>query len=76
MVNLECAYLYIHNFEVPDKIVRVLIDGVEDHLELAVYLSSTLRPIAVALHPSLLLLLGQHDDGGTLVLPDHPPEVL
>ena len=31
---------------------------------------------AVADLPIVVSLLGEHDDGGALLLPDHPPEVV
>ena len=46
----------------------------KDHLHLAVHVHPS-GPVAVASHPSSLLLLGQQHNAGTLVLPDHPPEV-
>lgn len=70
----------------------------EDHLQLSILLSTTLRPVAVALdlcekkqcfvilryasnvavrtYSSSLFFFGKHDNGGTLVLPNQPPEVI
>ena len=69
-------YLGIHNLELPKNIVGELIHSMKDHLIVAIGLSSTFGPIAVALDPSPLFFLGEHNNGGSLLLPYHPPEVI
>ena len=46
------------------------------HLEVATLAGTTLGPVLVAASPVALPFLGQHDDSGALLFPDHPPEVL
>ena len=46
------------------------------HLQVGVRHCTFLGPILVTLYSPSFLLLGQHDNGGTLLFKHHPPEVI
>ncbi len=70
------TYSCVHNFELSEYIVWVLVDCMKDHLEVGKTGCPTLRPVAMTLGLPPFPLLGEHHNGGTVLLPNHPPEVI
>lgn len=70
------SYPCVHNLKLSQSVVGVSGLIVQDHLELSVRLGSCHGPVSVAFGPPTFLLFGQHDNGGTFLLPHHLPEVV
>ena len=68
------THLSVDQLELALDVACILVLSEEDHLCLAVHVCPV-RPVAVAPYPRTLLLLCQHHNAGTLVLPYHAPEV-
>ena len=69
------TYPCINNLEFSQNIVWVFIHGMEDNLEVAKCLCSTVRPVLVAFDPAPLSLLCQHHNCSTVLFPNHSPEI-
>ncbi len=74
--GIGTSNLCVHDLELSEGIVWVLLDFEQDNLVTPVRLSPTLWPVAVALNSASLPQLSQRNDCGGPVLPDHPPEVI
>lgn len=75
--NNYTTYSSVHHSNLPQDIIPICVLPARYHLEVGIGQgpSLRLRPVFVAPVSPCLLLLGQHDNGGTLLLPNHPPEV-
>ena len=71
----KSTYPCVNNLEFSQNIVWIFIHSMEDNLQVAKCLCSTIRPILVALGPASLFLLRQHHNRSTVMLPNHSPEI-
>ena len=77
--NLQISLVFLQTHhddgECSNGVIRELKFLLHSDLDAAVDGGLLGGPVAVALDPSPLLKVGQHDNGGHLLLPHHAPEV-
>ena len=77
--NLQISLVFLQTYhddgECSDGVIRELQFLLHSDLNTAVDGGLLGGPVAVALDPSPLLKVGQHDNGGHILLPHHAPEV-
>lgn len=67
-------HLGVHNLDLPESVIRIIILGVAENLQIGEIQDSCFWPVLVQF--LLLHALREQDNACALVLPHHPPEVL